>query len=60
MLNITKPSLVFCDAEVYDNLITSLKEIGIKPRIILMDGERSSVEQVDDLFQETGLESTFM
>lgn len=60
MFSITKPSLVFCDDEVYDNLTESLKEIGIKAKIILMDGERGSEEKVDDLLQSTGLESTFM
>lgn len=60
MLNITKPCLVFCDVDVYDKLVDSLTEVEIRADIITMNGRLKSREYVEDLFVETGLESTFM
>lgn len=60
MLSITKPSLVFCDVDVYENLIDSLGEAGIKSDIITMNGKLESCRQVEDLFAETGLEKDFV
>lgn len=59
MLNITKPSVIFCDVEVYDKLVESLQEVGIDVKIITMNGRIASCEHVDDLLVETGFESTF-
>lgn len=59
MFGITKPSVVFCDVEVYDRLIESLAECGVQAKIITMNGKIYGCEEVEDLFVETGLESTF-
>lgn len=59
MLNITKPCVIFCDVDVYDKLVESLRESGIDAKIITMNGRIVSCEHVDDLLVETGLEATF-
>lgn len=59
MLNISKPCLIFCDVEAYDKIVACLEECGIEAKIITMNGKVDGCEQVDDLFVETGLESTF-
>lgn len=60
MLSITKPSLVFCDADVHDKMKECLKEIGNGSKIITFDGKVGSSEQVDDLLVKAEAESTFM
>lgn len=60
MLGITKPSLVFCDADVHDKMKECLKELDNDAKIITFDGKVGSADQVDDLLKEAEAESTFM
>lgn len=60
MLNITKPSLVLCDADVYDKVDECLKELENDAKIITFNGKVGDAEQIEDLLVETGAESTFM
>lgn len=59
MLGITKPCLVFCDVEVYDKMVECLAECELDAKIITMNGKITTGDHVDELFVETGLESTF-
>lgn len=59
MLNITKPSLIFCDVEAYEKMVESLAECEIEAKIITMNGKIDGCEQIEELFVETGLESMF-
>lgn len=60
MLNITKPNLVLCDADIHDKLRESLQDLGNEAKIITFNGKVGSSEQVEDLLVTTGTESTFM
>lgn len=60
MLNITKPSLIFCDVDCHDRLVDSLQAVGNPAKIITFNGKVGESEQVEDLFVATGTESSFM
>lgn len=60
MLNITKPSLMFCDTDVYDLINECFKELGNNAKIITFNGKKDNSEQVEDLFVETTTENVFM
>lgn len=60
MLNITKPSLVFCDAESHDKVLQCLQEVANDAKIITFNGKVGDSEQVEDLFVKTGAEFTFV
>lgn len=59
MLSITRPSVVFCDVDKYEQMVACLADSGVEAKIITMDGKVDECEQVEDLFVETGSESTF-
>lgn len=60
MLNITKPSLMFCDTDVYDLVNECLKELGNNAKVITLNGKKGNCEQAEDLFVETKKENLFM
>lgn len=60
MLNITKPNLVFCDADVHENVARCLVDLSNIAKIITFNGKVGDSEQVEDLFVETGAEPLFM
>lgn len=60
MLNITKPSLIFCDVDCHDRLVESLQAVGNPAKIITFNGKVGESEHVEDLFVATGTESSFV
>lgn len=59
MLNVTKPSLVFCDADIHDKVLQCLLEVGNGAKIITFNGKVGDSEQVEDLFVKSAAEFTF-
>lgn len=59
MLNIVKPSVMFCDVDAHDMLKECLKELEIDAAIFTFDGTIGSSECVESLFVESESESTF-
>lgn len=54
MLGTTAPSLMFCDAKVYDLLSECLRELGNNAAIFTIGGEAGDSEPVENLFVECG------
>lgn len=59
MLNIVRPSLVFCDVDVHDLLVECLGELRISAKVITLGGKVGSSEQVEDLLVESEFESSY-
>lgn len=60
MLNIVRPSVMFCDADVHDLLTECLEELKIDAKLITFGSKVGSSEQVEALLVESDLESTYM
>lgn len=59
MLKTTKPSLMFCDLDVYDLLKDCLIELGNNAKVFTFGGSKADSEPVENLFAETQKESQF-
>lgn len=59
MLNIVKPSVMFCDVDVYDMVKECLKELGIDAKIFTFNRRIGSSECVEDLFVKSDSELAF-
>lgn len=55
----TKPTVVFCDIDAYDQLAEALKELPLSVKVFTFGGQVDSVEPVENLFVETGEEDQF-
>lgn len=60
MYGITKPSIVFCDVNVYDLIEECLNELNNKAKIYTFNGTKGDSEAVEHLLQATGTEDDFM
>lgn len=56
----TKPSIVFCDSELYEMTKANLEEIGSNAKVFTLLGKISGVPNVDELLKPTGEEDTFV
>lgn len=56
----TKPKLVFCDADVYEETKISLNEIGSDASIITLRGEIDGVRNIQSLLKPTDEEDSFV
>lgn len=54
MLNLTKPKLIFCDADNITTVREALKQLQISVPIFTFDRKVDGAGLVDDLFIETG------
>lgn len=59
MLNVVKPALMFCDADLYDLLKECLIELGNDAKIFTF-GDKDGAEPVENLFSETHCEDGYM
>lgn len=56
-----KPSIVFCDANLYDQLRAALKRLQFEMKVYLLDDVHfDGVESVVNLFHATGAENSFV
>lgn len=60
MLNVTKPSLMFCDAQVYDLVKSCLDDLGNAATIFTFSGQAGDSQPVENLFVANGDENDFM
>lgn len=61
MLKMTKPSVMFCDVNVYDLIKECLIELGNGAKIFTFNGTKADgSEAVETLFKETGIEEDFL
>lgn len=60
MLGTTKPALMFCDIESYELVKESLIELENDAKIFTFGGSDGDSVPVEDLFAETGTETSFM
>lgn len=59
MLQKTEPTLIFCEAKLYDMVVESLEEVGSKAKVFTFNGTKGDSEAVETLFEETGTENDF-
>lgn len=57
---ITRPKVVFCDANLAKLVQSSLREINVEPKIYTFGGVVDGACPVEDLFIENGFEREFM
>ncbi|XP_055325885.1 uncharacterized protein LOC129579744 [Sitodiplosis mosellana] len=60
MLGTTKPDLMFCDVESYELVKECLVQLQNDAKIFTFGGSDGESEPVENLFAETGTESSFM
>lgn len=60
MLNIIKPSLLFCDVEVFELVKECLLELGNNAHVFTFGGSKNGSENVENLFLETHEENSFV
>lgn len=60
VLKIAKPKLMFCDVERHHFLTDCLLEAKVDARIITFGGTCDRSLHVESLFEETGMEHTFL
>lgn len=60
MLQKTEPTLIFCEAKLYDMVKESLIEVGNEAKVFTFNGTKGDSETVESLFEETGNENDFM
>lgn len=58
-LQVTEPSVIFCEVEMYDLVNECLIEIGKRVQIFTFEGIKGDSEPVENLFTETGVEEDF-
>lgn len=56
----TKPSVIFCDANSYNQMIEALKQSKLNSKVFIFGGHVDGEESVHNLFVETGNESDFV
>lgn len=59
MLSITKPKLMFCDANIYDLVRECLNELDNNANIYTLSGQKGDSIRVEDLFAESSEENHF-
>lgn len=67
ILTKVKPAIVFCDANLYNQLDDALNKLQFKMKVFLLDdvhldrvADTHNVESVVNLFRETGKENSFV
>lgn len=60
MLQMTKPTVVFCDIDQYDVVDKCLKEAQQQAKVFTINGLKRESEPIENLFFETGTEDQFM
>lgn len=60
MLKTTEPALMFCDSEAYDLVKECLIELGNPAKIFVFGDSKDGAESVENLFDETHDEDTFV
>lgn len=60
ILTKTKPSVIFCDADVYNQLDEAVKELSFKVKVFTIGRKIDGVEPIDNLLVETGDEMSFV
>lgn len=60
MLDMTKPKLIFCDADVIGVVQESLKSLNVSTPIYTLGGTVNGARSADELFAETGNEDDFL
>lgn len=56
----TKPSLIFCEVEMYDFVVEYLTESGNCAKVFTFNGVQGDSEPVENLFTKTGTEHEFV
>lgn len=60
MLQISEPSLIFCEIERMDLLVECLNELKMKAKIFTFNGTKGDSEPVESLFAKTGNEDAYV
>lgn len=60
MLQISEPSLMFCEVAKMDLLVECLNELNMKPKIFTFNGTKGDSESVECLFAPTGNEDDYV
>lgn len=60
MLKTIKPSLMFCDVEIFDLVKECLLELGNNAKIFTFGGSKGGSEQIENLFEKTHDECNFL
>lgn len=60
ILTKTKPSVIFCDADVYELLNEVMKEISHNVKVFTIGGKIDGVEPIEHLLVDTGDEKNFV
>lgn len=60
MLATIKPSLLFCDVEIYDVVKSCLNELGNTAQVFTFGGSKGDSTQVEHLLLETNEEDDFV
>lgn len=60
MFQISKPSVIFCEARLYDLAVDCMNQLGNSAKIFTFNGIRGDSEAVESLFTETGTEEDFL
>lgn len=61
ILKRTKPTIIFCDIDTHEKLRDALYECKLNPKLFLCGrGQVDGIESVENLFVETGDESSFV
>lgn len=60
MIEMTKPRLIFCQADKYDLVVECLTDLELKAKIFTFNGSKGDSEPVENLFAETKCEDDFV
>lgn len=60
ILKMVQPSVIFCEARVYDMVVECMTEAGCNAKVFTFNGIKGNSEAVENLFEETGIEDDFM
>lgn len=60
ILKTVEPSVIFCEARMYDMVVECMAEAGCNAKIFTFNGTKGSSEAVENLLEETGIEEDFM
>lgn len=56
----TKPSVIFCDSDVYHQLNAALKELNFDVKVFTIGEQIDGLEPIENLLVETGYEKNFV
>ncbi|XP_055910375.1 luciferin 4-monooxygenase-like [Eupeodes corollae] len=59
VFGITRPKIVFCDADNYETLMAACNEINLHPKVYTIKGRVEGVGCLNDLMEATGKEGDF-